>query len=41
MVMSLKNLFTTCYSEKTGKHTIDLQKMKVKTSIAKNKLIFL
>ena len=41
MVMSLKNLFTTCYSEKTGKHTVDLQKMEVKTSIAKNQLIFL
>ena len=41
MVMSLKNVFTTSYSEKTYKHTVDLQKMKVKASIAKNQLIFL
>ena len=41
MVMSLKNLFTTSYSEKTYKHTVDLQKMKVKASIAKKELIFL
>ena len=39
--MSLKNLFTTSYGEKTSKHTVDLQKMKVKASIAKNQLIFL
>ena len=41
MVMSLKNLFTTSYGEKTYKHTFNLQKMKVKASIAKNQLIFL
>ena len=41
MVMSLKNLFATSYGEKTYKHTVDLQKMKVKASIAKNQLIFL
>ena len=41
MVMSLKNLFTISYGEKTYKHAVDLQKMKVKASIAKNQLIFL
>ena len=39
--MSLKNLFTTSYGEKTYKHTVDLQKMKVKASIAKNQPVFL
>ena len=41
MAMSLKKLFTNCYGEKTYKHAVDLQKMKVKASIAKNQLIFL
>ena len=40
MVLSLKNLFTTSYSEKSYKHTVDIQKMKVKAGIAKNQLIF-
>ena len=39
--MPLKKLFTTSYGEETYKHTVDLQKMKVKASIAKNQLIFL
>ena len=39
--MPLKNLFTTSFGEKTYKHTVDLQKMKVKASIEKNQLIFL
>ena len=39
--MSLKNLLTTSYGEKIYKHTVDLQKMKVKASIAKTQLIFL
>ena len=37
--MPLKKLFTTSYGEKTYKYAADLQKMKVKTSIAKNQLI--
>ena len=41
MAMSLKKLFTTSYCEKTYKHAVDLQKMKVKASVAKNQLIFL
>ena len=41
MVMALKQLFTTFYGEKKYKHTVDIQKMKVKTSIAKNQLIFM
>ena len=39
--MLLKNLFTTSFGEKTYKHTVDLQKMKVKASIEKNQLIIL
>ena len=39
--MSLKNLFTASFDEKTYKHTVDLQKMKVKASIEKNQLIIL
>ena len=39
--MPLKNLFTTSFGQKTYKHTVDLQKMKVKASIEKNQLIFL
>ena len=38
--MSLKKLFTTSYGEKTYKHAVDLLKMKMETSIAKNHLIF-
>ena len=41
MVMSLKNFFTTSFGEKTYKHTVDLEKMKVKASIEKNQLIIL
>ena len=39
--MSLRNLFTTSYGEKAYKRTVDLQKIKVKASIANNQLIFL
>ena len=39
--MSLKELFTNSYGEKTYKHAVDLQNMKVKISIAKKQLIFL
>ena len=39
--MPLKNLFTTSFGQKTYKHTVDLQKMKVKASIEKNQLIIL
>ena len=39
--MSLKNLFTTSYGETTYKHTVNLQKMKVKASIAKHQPVFL
>ena len=39
--MPLKKLFTTSYGEKIYKHAVDLQKIKVKASIAKNQLIFL
>ena len=41
MAMSLKKLFTTSYGEKTYKHAVDLQKMKVKASIGKNQLMLL
>ena len=34
MAMSLKKLFTTSYCEKTYKHAVDLQKIKVKASPA-------
>ena len=39
--LGLKKLFTTSYDEKTYKHAVDLQTMKLKTSIEKKQLIFL
>ena len=41
MAMTLKKLVTTSYGEKTYKHPVDLIKMKIKASLAKNQLIFL
>ena len=38
--MLLKPLFTASYSEMINKETVNLQKMNVETSIAKNHLIF-
>jgi len=41
MVMTLKQLITDSYAEKTYKDTIILQQTKIKASSAKNQLIFL
>ena len=41
MAMSINKLVTTCYGEKTYKHAVNPQKIKVKASVAKKQLIFL